>query len=335
MKKILITGASGFIGSFLVEEALKRDYKVFAGVRSSSKRTYLSDNRIVFFESELSDRNVLTENLKKYKKIYGRFDYIIHNAGITKSCRKEDFEIVNFKYTKNVINALIASDSIPDKFIYMSSLAAYGPGDAHSLQPVKDSDIPHPITLYGKSKLKAEQFIKSLEGGFPYLIFRPTGAYGSREKDYYLAFKNIKQGFESYIGSMEQHITFIYVKDLVRLLFDALESGISRKSYFVTDLNQYTSIEFNRLIKQNLGKKTITLVFPRPLVKILFFINEKISCFMGRPSTLNSEKYKELICKNWLCDSSEITKDFDFIPEYNLKMGVEETAAAYKREKLL
>jgi len=334
MKKILITGASGFIGSFLVEEALKRDYQVFAGVRRNSPRTYLSDSRIQFFESELSDKNLLTENLKKHMKSHGRFDYIIHNAGITKSCHKEDFEKVNFEYTKNLIQALIATGGIPDKFIYMSSLAAYGPGDEHMLQPIKDTDTPHPITLYGKSKLKAENYIKSLQN-FPYLIFRPTGVYGMRERDYYLAFKNVKNGMESYIGTSEQHLTFIYVKDLTRLILDALTAKITGKSYFVSDLNQYTAKEFHRLIKKSLGKRTISLVVPKPIVKIIFFFNEKLFCLFGNPPLLNTEKYKELVCKNWLCDSSQIVRDFGFVPKYDLKKGVQETLAGYKAEKLL
>lgn len=334
MKKILITGASGFIGSFLVEEALKRDYQVFAGVRRNSPRTYLSDPRIQFFESELSDKNLLTENLKKHMKSHGRFDYVIHNAGITKSCHKEDFEKVNFTYTKNLIQALMDTGSVPEKFIYMSSLAAFGPGNEQTLQLIKDTDTPHPITLYGKSKLKAETYIKSLQN-FPNLIFRPTGVYGMREKDYYLAFKNVKNGLESYIGTSEQHLTFIYVKDLARLIFDALPSNITGKSYFVSDLNQYTAKEFHSLIKKALHKKTISLVVPKPIVRIILFFNEKLFCLFGKAPVLNTEKYKELICKNWLCDSNSIVRDFGFVPAYDLEKGIQETLAGYKTKKLL
>ena len=329
MKKILITGASGFIGGFLVDEALKRNYKVFAGVRSSSKRTYLTHPDIIFFEADLSDKSSLKEMLKNH----GKFDYIIHNAGITKTCKKKNFEKVNFQFTKNLIEALTETDCVPDKFVYISSLAAYGPGNEHSMQTIKDSDTPHPITLYGKSKLKAEQFIKSLEN-FPFLIFRPTGVYGPREKDYFVMYKTVKQGLETYIGTSKQHITFIYIKDLTHLFFDALESNISGKSYFVTDLNQYTTKEFNNIVKQELNKKTLRIVFPKPFVKLLAFINEKLSCIFGKIPILNTEKYKEISCKNWLCDGSEISKDFGFTPKYDLQKGIHETIAWYKKEKL-
>ncbi len=96
MKKILITGASGFIGSFLVEEALKRNYEVYAGVRSSSSRKYLTDSRIKFFETELSDKDTLKQKFSETEK----FDCVIHNAGLTKTCKNEEFNTVNFQYTK-------------------------------------------------------------------------------------------------------------------------------------------------------------------------------------------------------------------------------------------
>lgn len=334
MKKILITGASGFIGSFLVEEALSRNYKVFAGVRSSSNRTYLNHPDIVFFETDKTDKYVLKNKLIRHLNEYGKFDYIIHNAGITKSCNQEDFEKVNYHYTKNLIGALSELNIVPDKFVYMSSLASFGPGNENTLKAIQDADIPNPISLYGKSKLKAEQFINSLNQ-FPYLIFRPTGVYGPREKDYYVLFKTLNKRIETFIESSDQYISIVYVKDLARLVFDALESSIINKSYFVSDLENYTTSEFNNVVKKELNKKTIPIVFPLKLVKLIAFISEKLACISGKPSTLNREKLKEIACKNWRCDSSETVKDFGFRPAYNLHKGINETISWYRKEKLL
>lgn len=334
MKKVLITGASGFIGSFLVEEAIKRNFEVFAGVRASSSRTYLKQPELVFFESNLSDKYAIKKALIDYKNKYGKFDYIIHNAGLTKSCNISDFDKVNVQLTKNFIEALSELNIIPEKFIYISSLAAYGPGDEHTLQAINDKDIPNPNSLYGKSKLKAEQFIKSFKN-IPYLIFRPTGVYGPREKDFYVLFKTINQGLETFIGSPEQHISLIYIKDLTRLIFDALESDSVNKSYFLSDLKNYTAIEFNGIIKQVLNKKTFRIVFPKRLVRLIALLSEKLSCVFGKVSTLNTEKYKEISCKNWLCDCTDLVEDFSFKPEYDLKTGLEETIIWYKKEKLL
>ncbi len=330
MKKVLITGASGFIGSFLVEEALYRNYEVFAVIRKSSNRKYLSNPAIHILVMDFADK----ETLKKQFENLPRFDYIIHGAGITKACKKKDFITVNFEHTKEFIDVLRETKKIPDKFVFLSSLAVSGPGNKHTLQPIKTTDTPHPVTMYGRSKKMAEQFILS-QPNFPYIILRLTGVYGPREKDYFLTYKLIKKRIETFMGTKEQHLTFLYVTDLSKLVFNILSSEIRGRTYFVTDLKQYTTQQFNAIIKKTLNKKTIAIVFPKPIIKIIAFLNEKFSCLFGKPSTLNSDKYKELTGNNWLCESEEIVKDFNFKPEYDLEKGINETIAWFKKEKLL
>ncbi len=328
MKKILITGASGFIGSFLVEEALSRGYEVYAGVRKSSSKEYLQNPAIHFIELDFSSK-------KNIKKELQSFDYIIHAAGLTKSCRETDFELVNYQYTVNLIEALQETNQVPDKFIFISSLAVYGPGNPNKPVPIKVNDPKKPITLYGHSKLKTEKYIQSLTS-FSYLIFRPTGVYGPREKDFYVMYKTVKSGIETYIDTKQQYLTFVYVKDLTKVFFDALASDIKQKTYFVTDLNNYTAQDLNNYVKQALKVKTITIIFPRLLIKGLAYLSEKFSClFTGKAATLNTEKYKEIIQKNWLCDSTELVNDFDYRPKYDLESGLEESIQWYKKNKLL
>jgi len=330
VKKILITGASGFIGGFLVKEALDRKYETYAGIRKSGSRKNLSDDKIKLFIYKLYDKEDLKQKINKF----GKFDYVIHNAGLTKSCDKKAFEEVNFNYTKNLIEALIETNNIPEKFIYISSLDAFGPGNEKTMQPIKITDTPKPQTLYGKSKLKAEQYIISLPE-LKSIIIRPTGVYGPGEKDYLLAYKSIKNGLETYIGTTEQAISFIYVKDLARLIFDALESNIYGKAYFVSDFKNYTTKIFNETVKKYLNKKTVKIIFPKSIIKIISFITENISCLFGKPATLNTEKFKIISARNWLCDSTDTAKDFGFKPEYDLEKGIKETLDRCKKEKLL
>lgn len=331
MATILITGASGFIGSFFVEEGLKRGYDVCAGVRKSSSRKYLQDPRIKFAEFDFSTTEKVQAVLAEYRSRGVRFDYIIHNAGVTKTKKKEDFNRVNCLNTQNFIEALMTSGMVPEKFIYMSSLAAFGPGDPVTGQPVRLNDTPKPIELYGFSKLEAEKYITGLSG-FPWLIFRPTGVYGPRETDYFVFFQTINRGLEPYIGFKKQVLTFIYVRDLVRLIFDALKSPHVRKSYFVTDGNEYPSELFAEITKKILGKKTVRITIPKFLVKLIAVSGEKIAGLWGAVPTLNSDKYNVLSSTNWRCDVEPLRQDFNFKAEYDLEKGVSEAIAWYRQE---
>ena len=330
MKRVLITGASGFIGGFIVEKALSLNFEVYAGVRKNSDVQYLRNTKAILFDADLSDKTAIKDKLEQFAK----FDFVIHSAGITKTCNKEMFHNVNVKNTQNLIESLYETNRIPEKFIYISSLAACGPG-INNNTPVQLSDKPKPVSFYGASKLDAEKYIKELPH-FPFLIFRPTGVYGPREKDFLILFKSLNSGLETYIGSSVQHLSFVYVKDLTNLLLVALTSNKVQKTYFVSDLNSYTAKAFNQIAKEELNTKTIKIVLPKFLVKIVAAISESISCtFNQKPPTLNSDKFKELSQPNWLCDSSLLVTDFGFVAEYDLKKGISETIKWYKNKQIL
>ncbi len=334
MENVLITGASGFIGSFLVEEGLKRDYPVYAGIRRTSSREYLKDTRIHFLEMDFSSVDKIAVILEACKIQGITFQYIIHNAGITKARIKEDYFRVNAQNTQNFIQALAQAGMVPEKFIYMSSLAAYGPGDPATMRPVMLSDTPNPIELYGKSKLQAEKYIRSLDS-FPWLIMRPTGVYGPREKDYYVFFKTMSRGLEPRIGSRQQILTFIYIKDLVRLIFDALKSPIVRRSYFISDGKEYDTKTFAAITKKILQKRTLKITVPSGIVKQLAFGLEKLFGLWGTMPTLNTDKYNVLNSSNWRCETEPLLRDFGFIAGYDLENGIRETIDWYKTEHWL
>ena len=334
-KKILITGASGFIGSTVVDKALSLGYDVWAGIRSSSSKEYLQDSRIRFIDLQYADKEKLKAQLQDFANRNGKFDYIVHLAGITKTIDKADFDNINFCQLRNFTEALIETDSVPSLFVFMSTLGVMGIGDETGYTPLQVGATPTPNTAYGKSKLKAENYIKDLYD-FPYLILRPTGVYGPRDKDYLILMRAIKSGLSVGAGLKKQLLSFIYVEDLADIIFLSIDKGITQKEYYVSDGYGYTDTEFNNLVQKHLNKKRV-LEFKIPLffVQIAAYINEKVANLINKPTTFNTDKYWIMKQRNWTCDISPLQKDINFEPQYLLDKGVEKTIKWYKDNKWL
>ena len=329
-KKILITGASGFVGSTVVDKALELGYETWAGIRASSSREYLKDERIHFIDLNYSDKDKLVKQLSEFKKTNGKFDYIAHVAGITKARKIEDFDDVNYLHTLNLADALIESGTVPDCFVFVSSLGAIGLVNEETYEPIREDQAPNPITAYGKSKLKAEAYLMSLPD-FPFVILRPTGVYGPRDKDYLILMKAVKRGLNVGAGRKKQILTFIFSEDLAKIIFLSIEKGLRQKVYHVADGDIYTNDEFMHIVQTVLKKKrVITIKFPLSIVRTAAFLSEKLSVFFGKTSTFNTDKYKIMKQRNWNCDVSAIQNDLEFTPDYPLRKGVEKTVAWYQ-----
>lgn len=334
-KKILVTGANGFIGSFIVEEALASGFEVWAAVRKSSDLRYLSDKRINMIELPYHDKEQLSSKIADFRKEFGAWDYVVHNLGATKVMNHSDFDKINFLFTQQLVDALIAADAKPEKFIFMSSLSVCGPFGEHSHDPIPDDFVPDPNTAYGKSKLKAEEYLKSLNG-FPYMILRPTGVYGPRDKDYYLMIKTIRSGFDPSVGFRPQYLTFIYVKDLARAVMLAATSRIVGESYCLSDGKLYLASDFRTIVQKNLGlKRVLSVRLPLIFVKVVSLFSQIWGNIFRKPATLNGDKYKIMKQRNWNCSIDKAQKDLGYMPEYDLSRGLEENIRWYKEQNYL
>lgn len=331
--KVLITGASGFIGGFLVREALNRGYEVWAGIRTGSSRARLRDERIRFIDLFYEEEDRLKKQLEDFRREHGAWDYIVHNAGITKTTDKSDFFRINAGNTRRFTDALNAADCRPDKFLLMSSLSSYGKGDEKGFTPLSLDDEQHPDTAYGMSKLEAENCVRN-QNYFPYIILRPTGVYGPGDRDYFMEIKSIRSGFDFAVGMTPQRITFIYVKDLASVVFLALEKeDVKNRHYFVADGDVYTDRSFGRMIGDILSKKRVLrLRIPAGAVYIACLFAEIAGRLIHKSMTLNTDKYKILKQRNWICDVAPLREDLGFTPAYPLRKGLEETIAWYLDE---
>jgi len=329
-EKILITGASGFIGSFIVEEALNRGFEVWAAVRKSSSRQFLQDERLRLIELDLGSENRLKEQMKDC-----RFDYVVHAAGVTKCLNKADFRRINTEGTKHLVKALSALDMPLKRFVYLSSLSIMGAiREQQPYTEILESDTPKPNTAYGKSKLEAEQWLETQN--IPYIILRPTGVYGPRERDYFMMAKSIKAHTDFAVGYKQQDITFVYVTDVIQAVFLALENGQTGRKYFLSDGEVYQSSTFSDLIRHELGNPWwIRITAPIWLLRIITFFGEFVGHLTGQVTALNNDKYNIMRQRNWRCDIEPARQELGYQPKVKLEEGVRRSIQWYKENKWL
>ena len=333
--KILITGASGFIGSFIVEEALRQGLETWAAVRKSSSKAFLQDERIHFIELNLSSEEALKEQLQGHA-----FDYVVHAAGVTKCLHKEDFRRINTEGTMNLVRAIMELKMPLKRFVYISSLSIMGAiREQQPYTEIQENDTAQPNTAYGKSKLEAEEWLSRLnkelgarnEELLPYVILRPTGVYGPRERDYFMMFKSIKAHTDFAVGYQQQDITFVYVTDVVQAVFLALEKGKTGRRYFLSDGAVYQSSTFSNLIRKELGNPWwIRITAPIWLLRIITFCGEYIGHMTGKVTALNNDKYNIMRQRNWRCDITPAREELGYEPKVQLEEGVKRSVKWYQ-----
>lgn len=326
-KRVLITGASGFVGYHLIEEALQNNLEVYAAVRKSSDISHLKDFDIKYTYPDFNDIIGLKKELKE-----NQYDYIIHAAGVTRARSQNEYNFINARYTYNLAAAAIAADVNLKGFVFISSLAAIGP--LHNLNGIiTETTPPNPITAYGRSKLMAEERLKSITS-LNYTILRPTAVYGPRDKGIFIFFQQLNKGIEPYIGTAEQKLSFIYVKDLAKIAIKSLYIA-NQRTYNISDGNFYDKYQLAVLAKEILRIKTVKFHLPVNFVKFMAFFSEKVSSLSNKAPVVNIEKVRELTGVNWFCAIDQAKYDLGFYPAYDLYAGLTETLNWYKTNKWL
>jgi nucleoside-diphosphate-sugar epimerase len=321
--KALITGATGFIGSHLVERLIKKGYEITCITRDTSKPGWLEGLDITFLQGDCSDRDFLSKHV-------GGHDFIFHLSGLTKSCSKDDFYSVNTKGTENIISVTAQKNPNIRRFIFLSSLSAFGPKVKDSL-PTEEQQA-YPVSDYGKSKLKAEQIIQNYGDTLPISILRPCAVYGPRDRDLFLLFKCVTRGFLPVWG--KGCTSLIYIDDLIDTIMLAAEKNTAvGKTYFISDGRIYPNEEIVREIMSALNANPLKIRLPKAALSIIGIFGERMSKMRGKNTMINRDKMKELRYAEWVCDISKAKNDLFYQPKVELKKGIQWTADWYRIHK--
>ncbi|GAB3902285.1 NAD(P)-dependent oxidoreductase [Larkinella knui] len=330
--RVLITGASGFIGYHLVQAAQKAGLEVHAAVRRTSDLTQLNELSPVLVYPDFSSKETLKRTLEE-----GNYRYIIHAAGATRAKNLKAYNLINADYTLNLAQAASATSTPVKRFIFMSSLAAVGPLSYQEEQPITETTLPIPVTSYGKSKLLAEHYLGELkEKGLPITIIRPTAVYGPREKDLFILFKTLQKGLDLYIGKKPQRLSFVYVKDLVSATMAALfQKQNQNRVYNISDGGAYSRYTLANLFRNLSGKHPFRFHLPVSMMEVVAGLLDVGYTFSGTAPVLNREKIRELTAPNWVCSIEAARAELNYQPQYDLSKGLAETLQWYRENKWL
>lgn len=306
--KVLVTGASGFLGSHVAEELIREGHTVRALVRRTSNKKHLQSlSGVEFAEGSVEDKERVEEAALGV-------DAVVHVAGIVKARGEREFNATNLEGTLNVLSAVKKQSPGIKRFVHVSSLEACGPSRDGSPVPVSQEA---PITAYGRSKLAAEKALIEARQDLPITILRPTAIYGPRDVEILDAFKSVKRGVLPLTGDGSAQYTFIYGPDCARACIRAIVADVPSGSiYHISDGGVYTQRAMAEDMERALGKRALVRAgLPIGILKTASVFVEAYGKLVDKPVMLTREKANMLAQPYWVCSSREAEEALGWKPE--------------------
>ena len=323
--KVLLTGGSGFIGSYVAEQLTSEGHTVRALVRPTSDKRGLEQlPRIEFVGGAIEDRATLDAAVKGV-------DAVVHVAGIVKARKPQDFFITNTEGTKHLLDAALKAVPMPRRFVYVSSLAAVGPSPDG--KPVADDAEPRPVTIYGKSKLEAERAVLAAKDRIPVTVIRPPFVYGPRDRETLAFYTSIKNGVLPVLGDGTNTLSVVYGADCAAALCRAATTvGPSGRTYFVEDGGVYVWREALAEIEKALGKRAfVRFGLPLGVVKVAAAATQAWGKVTNTAQMLTLDKVNELKARHWVCSGEGARKELGWAPKTDWAHGVVEAVRWYRK----
>jgi nucleoside-diphosphate-sugar epimerase len=325
--RVLLTGASGFVGSHILDLLCARKIPTAVLLRPTSDKRFLQPN----LETVEVRSGSIDDPASLHQALFG-ITHVIHCAGSTRARRSSEFYETNHVGTRNIVGAVNARRAEVKRLVHISSLAAGGPATA--AKPAREEDVPRPVSVYGKSKLEGELEVRK-NCQVEFTIIRPPAVYGPRDQGFLPMFKAVKAHLLP-CPTERQELSLVYVKDLAEGVVSCLESAKAPgKTYFIAATELVTGRKMAQEIAAQMKRWTIPIPLPAGLLWPACLVNEICAQITGKARLLNLQKFTELMAPGWVCDTSLLRKEIGFECKTTLKEGIAESIWWYEQEKWL
>lgn len=319
--KALVTGATGFVGSHLVERLLGAGMEVACLMRPTSDQAVLEG-------LDIERRVAALEDADSLRRAVRGVDYVFHAAGLTRARTPQEYLAVNADGTGRLLEALLAESVAPERFVYVSSLAAVGP--APSPEPPDETAEPRPIDGYGASKLAGERVVLDHADRLAITIVRPPAVYGPRDTNFLpLLRSTLRLGRVPMVGKPSKQASLVYVTDLAEGLRLAAESPKAvGRTYFIASGNHPMS-EVVEAVCAALDMPPRRLRLPSLLARLAGEIGQLKWAITGRPQIVSRRKVRDMLQPRWTCCWDRARQELGYREAVNLKEGMRRTVQWY------
>lgn len=327
METVLVTGATGFVGSHLTEKLIRSGVNVRCLVRDPGRLRWLSGLNVSTVTGDCTESRVLDRAVEGTSIVY-------HLAGLTKARYAREYYEVNHQGTANLLRACERSAPALRKFVLVSSLAAAGPG--REGQPKTEHAEPAPVSDYGRSKLLAEQETLRFRDRFPVVILRPSAVYGPRDRDMFELFLWAKRGLTLEIAGGERFLNPCFVGDLVEAVLLAGSRDVASGSiYHIAEDHAYSWRAFREILLRTGTLQARNIVVPYWFVFLLGLLSELGGRLTGKAALTNRQKVREAAQRYWTCDVGRAKSDLGFTAGHSLEQGLRITWEWYRQQQWL
>ncbi|NNJ65664.1 MAG: NAD(P)-dependent oxidoreductase [Xanthomonadales bacterium] len=297
-RRVLLTGATGFIGQRLQKALLEAGFELTALIRPSSRRSARLAPRCRRIEAELADSAKLAPLLPE-------FDAVIYAAGSVRGRGIEDFQAANVDGVAGLVELLNRAES-EQPFLLVSSLAASRPE----------------LSDYAASKRAGEDALGE-SARFPWTIFRPPAVYGPGDREMRPILRMASRGLLARPGPAPQRLSLIHVDDLARAVLAWLEHwDACRGRSFTLDDGRPGGYDWESIGRAAGSRQPRILGIPRPLLGATARLNLLASRLLGYSPMLTPGKVRELTQDDWLCDNSALSRATGWTPAIDLETGL-------------